>query len=239
MTYSHWQIYKNIYLWSRIRNTQLNIPKWRLVSMFHSPDWQHVCPPTKRKDREGKKPEKIRGLGLGGVGAGVGHKTGILEWLQVRAGWNFCCLHTFLHHGLTNDPTHILYSLRLRNLFPSIFPFDPTATLWARQNWHWWLSFYRCGSRSLAMVSGPCPSSPPPPRQSQDQKGHSPQARILPTYLLPPQNSLSTRNLGNPVEVWGRVQRQRALHETSFWSIYKPGPPPSVALELKVQSKTG
>lgn len=135
VTYLHWQIYKNIYLWSRIRNTQLNIPKRRLLSMFHSPGWQQVCPPMKRKGREGKKPEKVREVLRRGWGR-VGHKTGVLERLQVRAGWNLCCLHTFLHHGLTHDPTHILYSLWLRNLFPSIFSFDPTATLWARQNWH-------------------------------------------------------------------------------------------------------
>ena len=47
-----------------------------------------------------------------------------MEWLQVGAGWDLCCLDTFLHYGLTNDRTHTLYSLWPGNLFPSIFSFD-------------------------------------------------------------------------------------------------------------------
>ena len=82
----------------------------------------------------------------------------------------------------------------------------------------------------------PLPKSPPT---------HTSKARIRkdtaprPGFFPPVCCLQGTGNLGNPMEVWGRVQRQRALHETSSWSIYKPGPPPSVALELKVQSKTG
>lgn len=89
------------------------------------------------------------------------------------------------------------------------------------------------GNRGLETGSDPRPS-PQLAKLGLERTETSSQGSFH-LILMPP----GMRNLGNVMEMGGRIQSQRPLNSTSSWPVYKPCPPPNVRLELKVWSKTG